>query len=283
MVQVNIVTQESRTILGRLVPRPVKFDMASGRVRFFGPTTNMHILSHSSTFPSKTPESFWPISTLVHGLAPETHDYIIDLFFDCHNSALHVVHKWAFFDDLRSGGTQFYSNFLHMAMLAEGYRYADRTRNDIKTFAYTGGAGGGANGGGDSSVFHTKAKKMAELELVKSGGVPSIQAFFLLGDLEVGCGRDDCGWMFAGMAFRLLFDVGLHVDPSELRLTEREVQIRHMVLWACVMNDVYVASSKPSRKTTLMVIDTGLSTSADRRCSKLPISHQRASTRILIG
>ena len=25
--------------------------------------------------------------------------------------------------------------------------------------------------------------------------------------------------MFAGMAFRLLFDIGLHVDPSDLRLT----------------------------------------------------------------
>jgi hypothetical protein len=39
------------------------------------------------------------------------------------------------------------------------------------------------------------------------------------------------------MSFRLVFDVGLHVDASELRLTEREVQIRHMVLWACIIND----------------------------------------------
>jgi hypothetical protein len=223
------VTIQSKTILGKLAPQPVKFDMASGRVRFFGPTTNMHILTRTNSDPSKTPETFWPISTLVRDLTPDTHDYLIDLFFDCHNSALHIVHKWAFFDDLRTGGTQFYSNFLHMAMLAEGYRYTDKNRADIKKLACP---------GSESSVFHTKAKKMAELELVKPGGVPSIQAFFLLGDLEVGIGRDDTGWMFAGMAFRLLFDVGLHVDPLELRLTEREVQIRHMVLWACIMNDV---------------------------------------------
>jgi hypothetical protein len=225
---------QSKAILGKLMPRPVKFDMASGRVRFFGPTTNMHILSHSSSDSSKSTESFWPISMLVRDLSEATHDYLIDLFFDCHNSALHIVHKWAFFDDLKSGGTQFYSNFLHMTMLAEGYRYADKTRNDIKKLAHQASHP-------DSSIFHTKAKKMAELELVKPGGVPSLQAFFLLGDLEVGIGRDDRGWMFAGMAFRLLFDVGLHVDPSELRLTEREVQIRHMVLWGCIMNDVYWA------------------------------------------
>lgn len=232
--QPNDAAVHSKAIVGKLIPRPVKFDMASGRVRFFGPTTNMHILSRSTSDPSKISESFWPISTLVRDLSPETHDYLIDLFFDCHNSALHIVHKWAFFDDLKTGGSQFYSNFLHMCMLAEGYRYADKARVDIKKLACP-----AANP--DSSTFHTKAKKMAELELVKPGGVPSIQAFFLLGDLEVGIGRDDIGWMFSGMAFRLLFDVGLHVDPSELRLTDREVQIRHMVLWACIMNDVYWA------------------------------------------
>jgi hypothetical protein len=222
---------QSKAIVGRLIPRPVKFDMASGRVRFFGPTTSMHILSRTSSDQSKTPESFWPISTLVRDLSLETHDYLIDLFFDCHNSALHIVHKWAFLDDLKSGGTQFYSNFLHMTMLAAGYRYADKTRTDMKKLS-------APTAHPDSSNFHTKAKKMAELELVKPGGIPSIQAFFLLGDLEVGIGKDDTGWMFAGMAFRLLFDVGLHVDPSELHLTDREVQIRHMVLWACIMNDV---------------------------------------------
>lgn len=225
------VLGESKSIVGQLIPRPVKFDMASGRVRFFGPTTNIHILSRSTSDILKTKESFWPISTLVRDLSPEAHDYLIDLFFDCHNSALHIVHKWAFLDDLKTGGTQWYSSFLHMCMLAEGYRYADKSRSDIRKLTCSAS-------NIDSSTFHTKAKKMAKLELVKPGGVPSIQAFFLLGDLEVGIGRDDVGWMFAGMAFRLLFDVGLHVDPIELGLTERETQIRHMVLWACIMNDV---------------------------------------------
>ncbi|KAF2462823.1 uncharacterized protein BDR25DRAFT_386050, partial [Lindgomyces ingoldianus] len=244
--QPHDASAHSKAIIGKLAPRPVKFDMASGRVRFFGPTTNMHILSRSTSDPSKNSESFWPISTLVRDLSPETHDYIIDLFFDHHNSALHIVHKWAFLDDLKEGGTQFYSNFLHMCMLAEGYRYADKSRADLKKLACP---------GPDSSTFHTKAKKMAELELVKPGGVPSIQAFFLLGDLEVGIGRDDTGWMYAGMAFRLLFDVGLHVDPSEIHLTEREVQIRHMVLWACILNDVRYWSLYLGRPTMLKASD----------------------------
>src|SRR5262245_34247967 len=43
---------QTKTILGKLIPQPVKFDMASGRVRFFGPTTSMHILSRSTSDPS---------------------------------------------------------------------------------------------------------------------------------------------------------------------------------------------------------------------------------------
>ena len=45
--------------------------------------------------------------------------------------------------------------------------------------------------------------------------------------------------MQQGMCFRLVFDVGLHVDPASLLLSEREAQIRHMVLWACILNDKY--------------------------------------------
>jgi hypothetical protein len=96
-----------------------------------------------------------------------------------------------------------------MAMLAEGYQYSDKRREDIKRLA-------APKETTDSSIFHTKAKKKAEQELINPGGIPSIQAFFLLADLEVGVGRDDTGWMFAGMSFRLIYDVGLHVDPSEL-------------------------------------------------------------------
>jgi hypothetical protein len=36
------------------------------------------------------------------------------------------------------------------------------------------------------------------MELERPGGIPSVQAFLLLGDLECGIGRDNTGWMYAG-------------------------------------------------------------------------------------
>jgi hypothetical protein len=176
-------------------------------------------------------ESHWPIPLLIRDLSPETHDCLMELFWSCHNLVFHIVHKDAFYDDLEQGGTQFYSLFLHICMLAMGFRYADKGRPDIQRLAMN------TVSGHISSTLHMKAKSLAKVELEKPGGIPSIQAFILLGDLECMTGRDDTGWMFAGMSFRLVFDVGLHVEASELQLSEREVQLRHMVLWACIIND----------------------------------------------
>jgi len=242
----DIVTERRRDLLTKLSPCSVRFDMASGRVRFFGPTTNLHILSSTSlTSNPERQESHWPIAMLIRDLSPETHDYLMDLFWTCHNSVFHVVHKDAFEEDLESGSTQWYSMFLHFAILATGYRYSDKSRADIQRLMLHGQL---------SSTLHAKAKNMAKLELERPGGIPSVQALFLLGDLEAGCGRDDTGWMFAGMAFRLVWDLGLHVDPSDLGLTERDAQIRYMLLWyACVCDKLWAIYL--GRPTTLKVSD----------------------------
>lgn len=42
------------------------------------------------------------------------------------------------------------------------------------------------------------------------------------------------------MANRLCFDLGLHLDCQNDGLAEKEVQIRHMTLFACVIYDKLV-------------------------------------------
>lgn len=245
-VSKETVSERSKDLITKLAPCSVRFDMASGRVRFFGPTTNLNILSNATLNGNpERHESHWPIAMLIRDLYPETHDYLMDLFWTCHNSVFHLVHKDAFYEDLESGSTQWYSIFLHFSMLATGYRYSDKSRPDIQRLALNGQF---------SSTLHAKAKSMAKLELERPGGIPSMQALFLLGDLEAGCGRDDTGWMFAGMAFRLVWDIGLHVDASDLGLTERDAQIRHMLLWYACVSDKHWALYL-GRPTTLKVSD----------------------------
>lgn len=189
----------SESVIGRVLPAPIRFDMASGRVRYFGPTTNLNVLSACS--PSSTVagpaesrrSSHWPICMIVRDLSPETHDYLMDLYWACHNSVIHMVHLDAFYSDQDKGGTQFYSTFLHLTMLATGFRYADKTRSDVKMMASSGAGAGSA-----SSTLHEKARAMAKLEIDRPGGIPAIQAFALMRGLEFSCGRDDTGWIFTG-------------------------------------------------------------------------------------
>jgi hypothetical protein len=181
---------QASVVVGKLIPSPIRFDMASGRVRYFGPTTSMNLLSKSTL--NKTVEhngGHWPISMLVRDLSLDTHDYLMELFWRCHNSVIHLVHLDTFYHNQDRGGTEFYSTFLHLTMLATGYRYADKTRHDIQQLFMSGPA---------SSTLHEKAKVMAKLEIDRPGGITAIQAFSLLGDLELYCGRDDTGWMFTG-------------------------------------------------------------------------------------
>ncbi|CAG9956337.1 unnamed protein product [Clonostachys rosea f. rosea IK726] len=221
--------EQATSVVSKLIPSAIRFDMASGRVRYFGATTHMNVLSRVGSGPNpQFRNTHWPIVLIVRDLSPDTHNYLMELFWDKHNTVIHLVHLDMFQRDQQHGGVEFYSTFLHLTMLATGFRYADKTREDIRRLTLPGYA---------SSTLHEKAKSLAKLEIDRPGGIPSIQAFQLLGGLEFCCGNDDTGWLFTGMCFRMIFDAGLHVDPSSLFLPERETQIRHMVLWACMATD----------------------------------------------
>ena len=224
------VTEPASSVVTKLMPSAIRFDMASGRVRYFGSTTHMNVLSRMSSGAAlqQRRDSHWPIAMIVRDLSPDTHDYLMDLFFELHNTVIHMVHADTFYRDQEQGGVEFYSSFLHLTILATGFRYADKARDDIKRLALPGYA---------TSTLHERAKSLAKLEMEKPGGIPSIQAFQLLGGLEFCCGNDDTGWLYTGMCFRIIFDAGLHVDPSPLGLPERDTQIRQMVLWACMTTD----------------------------------------------
>lgn len=182
--------EPASSVVTRLMPSAIRFDMASGRVRYFGSTTHMNVLSRMSSGSSAQRRGpHWPIALIIRDLSPHTHNYLMDLFWNLHNAVIHLIHTDTFYHDQEQGGVEFYSTFLHLTMLATGFRYADKTRDDIRRLALPGYA---------TSTLHEKAKSLAKLEIEKPGGIPSIQALQLLGGLEFCCGNDDTGWLFTG-------------------------------------------------------------------------------------
>ena len=213
----------------------LSFDQLSGRLRYYGPTTNCHVhselVAENEEHNRQAVEQRRRTQRVLSTLPQETQDYLMEMFWQYYNSVIHIIHETAFKEGLRAGQGQFYSPFLHICILAMGYRHADKSRSDIMKMSLP----------GRESTLHREAKYMLDYELERPGGVTSVQALLLLGDLECGVGRDNLGWLISGMANRLCFDIGLHLDNSNSGLGQREVEIGRMTLWACVIYDRYWA------------------------------------------
>lgn len=174
------------------------FDQSAGRSRFFGPTANSHVYAKSlSPFAvPERPEKVGRAERVIGTLKSATHDHLMRCFWDYYNASARVVDEVAFETGRTGQDPRFYSPFLHVTMLAIGYRFADWNREDVKRITL----------GNRDSMLYQEAKCMLEVELDKPGGIPSVQALLLLADLECGVGRDTTGWMYAGMLGRAHFD-----------------------------------------------------------------------------
>lgn len=173
-----------------LAPRGrLSFDQSAGRVRFFGPTANIHVYAESSChFDSRDPEQARRADSLIRTLPSSTHSYLMTCFWEYFNTSHQVVDQATFEADRVSQDPKFYSTFLHVAILAAGYRFADRSREDIKRLT----------AGNWESTLHRQVKSMLSAELEKPSEVSSVQALLILADLECGVGRDTQGWMYSG-------------------------------------------------------------------------------------
>jgi hypothetical protein len=188
----RILDPKQEDIIHRLLSTKgnLSFDQISGRLRFFGPTANSHVYAESTSlsYTREPPEQIRRAEKIIQSLSSETHDYLVDGFFHYYNSVIQIIDRDSFEADRISKSSKFYSHFLHIAVLAMGYRAADMDRDDMRKITLS----------PRESSLHREAKHMLDIELERPGGIPSVQALLLLGDLECGVGRDNTGWMYSG-------------------------------------------------------------------------------------
>lgn len=165
-------------------------DKDNGQTRHYAPTTNIHV--YNDIFRAHATAGTWEqrrrIARVLKDLPSDTHDYLMELYWTQHNTVMHVVHKDAYCRDLSNDNTQYYSGFLHICILATGFRYADKSRPDIQKLTFD----------GDESNLLREARDLFEYDVNHSVELTRIQGLLLLGDLECGLGRDTSGWMYTG-------------------------------------------------------------------------------------
>ena len=78
---------------------------------------------------------------------------------------------------------------------------------------------------------------LAEPNLLTSPSIPTIMALLLLGSTYNSRGETSKGWLYTGYALRMVFDLGLHLDPKEGNHSPEEAEIRRRVFWAAFICD----------------------------------------------
>ncbi|KIW99243.1 uncharacterized protein Z519_00906 [Cladophialophora bantiana CBS 173.52] len=204
------------------------YDREKGRIHYFSPSTCYKRYLNSDDHATLKPSHLDKHSYRILAEIPvDLESYIMDLFWNRYNNTLCVIDRQAFQNDQSSGGSTYYSVFLHLVCLAMGFRFADESRPGMQQVMLN----------DSSSVFQREAKFLLDRELEDPRGLTIIQAMLVLSDLECASGRDDVAGMHIATSCRLAFDFGLNLDCSRFGLSSEETKFRKDLLRSCLIYD----------------------------------------------
>ncbi|GAA5993301.1 hypothetical protein JCM10908_001420 [Rhodotorula pacifica] len=87
-----------------------------------------------------------------------------------------------------------------------------------------------------AQAFLRKAKLLLLEEMEKPTSITTIQGLIVLGGRECAVGRSSQGWLYTGMAIRMIKDLGIHLDGVNVAylqtLPVEEREARRRVFWA---------------------------------------------------
>jgi hypothetical protein len=137
----------------------------------------------------------------LRSISPQLHSTLLGHFWDNYNAVISVVDRDLFDECKELVDSPYYSAVLHSAMLAMGYRFADKSDNEVQKITVH----------DRESTFYHEAKSSMWCELQKPK-VSTIAALLTLSDLEYGIGRSCLGWRYAGTCFLSLRQSSLYAN-----------------------------------------------------------------------
>ncbi|KAL3447658.1 fungal-specific transcription factor domain-containing protein [Aspergillus insuetus] len=227
-----------------------------GQLRYFGSTSNFTLLDVLVDVAPSSPVSITrgTQDTLEHaGLAlnvDETFEkHLLQLYFTWHDPCMHAVSEDVFWrsraQKIYDGAdTPYYSRALSDAMCAVGASYESKYHPDLVTFPRS-----------LAEFFGDRARLLVESEL-EAPSLATIQTLAILSAYEALCTRDTRGWLYSGMAMRLAFDLGLHLDMAPYvergTIICEDAEARQVTFWAAYMSEQFWGYylGRPTRNTT---------------------------------
>lgn len=198
-----------------------------GRTRYYGATSDHHTAYESETTPDSIGVDSSASSSGVLSGYSSFQDHLLQLFFDHPHPFLRIPDREAFMAGVRRGRkTQWFSPFLLNCIVLRSLHLTD---NPL------------AKRLEDGLFERVREQLFGELERPDHNTVLGLLFFatYITGQLKHGL-----GWIYVGIAGRLVVALGLHQDSTPLfesgRITRKELDYRHMIFWAAFVNDRYV-------------------------------------------
>ncbi|KAL4893701.1 fungal-specific transcription factor domain-containing protein [Aspergillus ambiguus] len=221
-----------------------------GRVSFHGPTSLFQLPSGALTGASATSQLALQLETRKERLVnnawrerayeqmasmPEPFQYLLDSHWCWIQPLFNFVYRPAFTRDMKINGP-YYSDALLNAILGHSVRWC-------KSEPRIGPILDQFDGGADFS--HRAVTGLYDSLKVGHVDIPTIQTLLLLSAQECGRGNRTQAWLYSGMAFRLLDDLGISIDSrtysDSAHLNDEDIEVRNRLFWSCYFWDKLVS------------------------------------------
>ncbi|ODH17070.1 hypothetical protein ACO22_06294 [Paracoccidioides brasiliensis] len=221
-----------------------------GRISLYGPTSLFQLpsgLAHESLGP--LPESqeldgrkerlinnawreraFEQLATI-----PDPFQYLLDSHWCWIHPLFNFVYRPAFTRDMKLNGP-YYSEILLNAILSHSARWCKdepKIAHQIKSY------------GGESAFSHRACSSLFDSLKAGNGHITIVQSLLILSAQECGRGNRTQAWLFSGMAFRLVEDLGITIDSRKysgsVEFSDEDIEIRNRLFWTCYFWDKLVS------------------------------------------
>ncbi|KJR88101.1 uncharacterized protein SPSK_07014 [Sporothrix schenckii 1099-18] len=143
------------------------------------------------------------------------------------------VYRPAFMRDMARGEGKYYSPLLLIVLCGHAARFEE-------TAEATAATAGGSTLLGDALI--SRARLLLGAEIHKPSTIPTVQALLQLSARDLAYGHISQAWLYSGMAFRMVSDLGLqHSSSGQLlglgQLGAEDLEVRRRLYWSCYFWD----------------------------------------------
>ena len=130
----------------------------------------------------------------------------------------------------------YYSHTLLSAILAHSIRWCRDIPEITEALA--------AYENGSLFSYHARLLLHGDLQNGRCD-IPTVQTLLLISAQECGKGNATQAWVYSGIAFRMIEDLGITIDARKyagsVKLSEEDIEIRNRLFWSCYIWDKMIS------------------------------------------